>query len=100
MNSKRPSKPNLPNAPKPSKLLAPTGLHLTLSSLASRIPQLAHCINQVNWSSLNYFPSTQIPPHKYGYGEIRILQNVPLKDMSMERVRVEEFGESNDKDCG
>ena len=26
--------------------------------------------------------------------------NVPLKDMSMERVRVEEFGESKDKDCG
>ena len=28
------------------------------------------------------------------------LANVPLKDMSMERVRVKEFGESNDKDCG
>ena len=29
-----------------------------------------------------------------------IWPNVPLKDMSMERVRVEEFGESNDKDRG
>ena len=28
------------------------------------------------------------------------LENVPLKDMSMERVRVEEFGESSDEDCG
>ena len=26
--------------------------------------------------------------------------NVPLKDMSMERVRVKEFGESKDEDCG
>ena len=26
--------------------------------------------------------------------------NVPLKDVSMERVREEEFGESNDEDCG
>ena len=25
--------------------------------------------------------------------------NIPLKDMSMERVRVEKFGESNDEDC-
>ena len=38
MNSNRPSKPNLPDAPKPSKFLAPTGLRLTLSSLAYRIP--------------------------------------------------------------
>ena len=28
------------------------------------------------------------------------LANVPLKDMSMKRVRVEEFRESNDEDCG
>ena len=46
MNSNRPSKPNLPDAPKPSKLLALTELRLTLSSLAYRISQLAHCINQ------------------------------------------------------
>ena len=26
--------------------------------------------------------------------------NVPLKDVKMERVRVEEFGESNDENCG
>ena len=31
------------------------------------------------------------------YGEIRIWLNVPLKDMSMERVRVKEFGESKNE---
>ena len=46
MNSNRPSKPNLPNAPKPSKLLVPIRLHRTVSSLAFRISRLAHCINQ------------------------------------------------------
>ena len=46
MNSNRPFKPNLPNAPKPSNLLAPTRLHWTVSSLAFRILQLTHCINQ------------------------------------------------------
>ena len=54
----------------------------------------------MNWSILNCFPSTKIPPHWYGYGAIRIWLNVPLKDMSMEKVRVEEFGEPNDEDCG
>ena len=46
MNSNRPSKPNLPNAPKPSKRLAPTRLRWIMSSLVYRILQLAHCINQ------------------------------------------------------
>ena len=39
MNSRKPSKPNLHSASKPSKLLAPTELHRTLSSLAYQIPQ-------------------------------------------------------------
>ena len=30
----------------------------------------------------------------------KVLTNVPLKDVSMERVRVEEFGELKDEDCG
>ena len=38
MNSRKSSKPNLLNAPKLSKLLAPTGLHRTLSSLIYWIP--------------------------------------------------------------
>ena len=29
-----------------------------------------------------------------------VLANVPLKDVTMERVRIEEFGESKYKDCG
>ena len=28
------------------------------------------------------------------------LANVPLKNVTMERVRVKEFGESKDKGCG
>ena len=54
----------------------------------------------MNWSLLSYFLSTKILSHKYGYGEIRIWLNVSLKDISMERVRVEEFEESKDEDCG
>ena len=100
MNSRSPSKSNLPSAPKPSKLLAPIGLCRTLSSLTYRIPQSPIASTKMNWFLLNCFPSTKITPHKYRYGEIRIWQNLPLKDMSMERVRVEEFGESNDEDYG
>ena len=100
MNSKRPSKPNLPSAPKPSKLLASIGLRRIFSSLAYRISQSPIASTKMNWSFLNCFPSTKIPPHWYGYGEIRIWLNVPLKDMLMKRVRVEEFGEAKDEDCG
>ena len=55
---------------------------------------------KMNWSLLNCFPSTKILSHRYGYGEIRIWLNVPLKDVTIERVRVEEFGESKDEDYG
>ena len=61
-------------------------LNLVFFSLPD--PAIAHCINQMNWSLLNCFPSTKTPPHWYEYGEIRIWQNVPL---SMEGVRVEEI---------
>ena len=40
MNSRRPSKPNLPNVPKPSKLLLRRGYVELISSLAYRIPLL------------------------------------------------------------
>ena len=72
MNSRRPSKPNLPSAPKPSKLLATTGLRRTLSSLVYRIPQSPIASTKMNWSLLNCFPSTKIPSHRYRYGKIRI----------------------------
>ena len=71
-DSRRPSKPNLLNAPKPSKLLALTGLRRTLSSLACRISQSPIVLTKMNWSLPNYFPSTKILSHIYGYGEIRI----------------------------
>ena len=38
MNSRRPSKPNLPSVPKPSKLLLQQGCAEPISSLAYRIP--------------------------------------------------------------
>ena len=31
---------------------------------------------------------------------MRIWLSVPLKDVLMEKVKVEEFGESKDEDCG
>ena len=46
MNSRRPSKPNLPNVPKPSKLLLQRGCSKPISSLAYRIPLLDHSIYQ------------------------------------------------------
>ena len=54
----------------------------------------------MNWSLMNYFPSTKILSHRYRYGEIGIWLNVPLKDATMERIRVEEFRELKDEDCG
>ena len=46
MNSRRPSNPNLPNVPKPSKLLLQRGYAEPISSLACRIPLLDHSIYQ------------------------------------------------------
>ena len=46
MNSRRPSKPNLPNVPKPSKLLLQRGYAEPISSLACWIPLLDHGIYQ------------------------------------------------------
>ena len=46
MNSRRPSKPNLPNVPKPSKLLLQQDYAEPISSLAYWIPLLDHSINQ------------------------------------------------------
>ena len=46
MNNKRPSKPNLPNVSKPSKLLLQRGSAEPISSLTHRIPLLDHNIYQ------------------------------------------------------
>ena len=70
MNSRRPSKPNLPNVPKPSKLLLQRGYAETISSLAYRILLLDYSIYQYEISPfLTTSRSTKQPFHRYGYGE-------------------------------
>ena len=70
MNRRRPSKPNLPNVPKPSKLLLQWGYTEPISSLAYQIPLLNHSINQYEIGSfLTASESTKQPSHINGYGE-------------------------------
>ena len=100
MNSRRPSKPNLPNVPKPSKLLLQQGYAESISSLAYRILLLDHSINQYEigpFLTASQTPNgllTDMGMVRKGFG------NVPLKDVTMEMKRVEEFEESLCKDCG
>ena len=100
MNSRRPSKPNLPNVPKPSKLLLQRGYAEPISSLACRIPLLDHSINQYEIGHFLTASQTtnglliDMGMMKKGFG------NVPLKNLTMERKRVEEFEESLCEDCG
>ena len=100
MNSKRPSKPNLPNVPKPSKLLLQQGYAEPISSLTYRIPLFDHSINQYEIGP--FLTAFQTPNGllsnmdmvRKGFG------NVLLKDLTMERKKVEEFEESLYEDCG
>ena len=70
MNSRRPSKSNLPNVPKPSKLLLQRSCAEPISSLAFRIPLLDHSIYQYEIGPfLTVSQSTKQPSHKYKYGE-------------------------------
>ena len=100
MNSRRPSKPNLPNVPKPFKLLLQRGYVEPISSLACRIPLLDHSIYQYEigpFLTTSQTPNgllTEIGMLRKGFG------NIPLKDMTMERKRVEEFEESLYEDYG
>ena len=100
MNSRKSSKPNLPNVPKPSKLLLQLGYTEPISSLAYRIPLLDHSINQyeigpflIASQTLNSL-LTDMGMVRKGFG------NVPFKDLTMERKRVEEFEESLCEDWG
>ena len=99
MNSRRPSKPNLPNVPKPSKLLLQRGYIEPISSLTYRIPLPDHSINQYEigpFLTASQTPNgllTDMSMVRKGFG------NVPLKDLIMERKRLEEFEESLYKDC-
>ena len=99
MNSRRPSKPNLPNVPKLSKLLLQRGYAKPISSLACRIPLLNHSIYQYKIGP--FLTASQTPNDlltdmgmvRKGFG------NVPLKNLTMDRKRVEEFEESLCEDC-
>ena len=99
MNSKRPFKPNLPNVPKPSKLLLQWGYAEPISSLACRIPLLDHSIYQYEIGP--FLTASQTPNGLFiDMGMVRKgFVNVPLKDLTMERKRVEEFEESLCEDC-
>ena len=100
MNSKRPSKPNLPNVPKPSKLLLQRGCAEPISSLAYRIP-----LSLIASTNMKLAPSLLLPkaPNNLltDMGMVRKrFGNVPLKDLTMERKRVKEFEESLNEDWG
>ena len=99
MNSKRPSKPNLPNVPRLSKLLLQRGYAEPISSLAYRIPLLDHSINQYEIGL--FLTASQTPNGLFtGMGMVRKgFGNVPLKDLTMKRKRVEEFEEFLYEDC-
>ena len=100
MNNRRPSKPNLPNVPKPSKLLFQRGYAKPISSLAYWIPLLDHSINQYE---IGPFLTTSQAPNNLltDVGMVRkCFGNEPLKNVTMERMRVEEFEESLCEDCG
>ena len=100
MNNKRPSKPNLPNVPKLSKLLLQRGYAEPISSLAFRIPLLDHSINQYEIGP--FLTASQTPNGLLiDMGMVRkSFGNVPLKDLTMDRKRVEEFEESLCEDYG
>ena len=99
MNSKRSSKPNLPNVPKLSRLLLQRGYAESISSIACRIPLLDHSIYQYEigpFLTASQIPNgllTDIGMVRKGFG------NVPLKDLTMEKKRVEEVEESLCEDC-
>ena len=100
MNSRRPSKPNLPNVPKPSNLLLQRGYVELISSLACRIPLLDHSIYQYEIGP--FLIASQIPNSLLTYmGMVKkSFGNVPLKDLTIERKRVEKFEESLYEDYG
>ena len=88
MNSRRPSKPNLPNVPKPSKLLLQWGCAQPISSLTYRIPLFDHSINQYEIGP--FLTTSQTPNGILTYmGMVRKdFGNVLLKDLAMEKKKV------------
>ena len=100
MNSKKPSKPNLPKVPKSTKLLLQRGYAKPISSLAYRIPLLDHSIYQYEIGP--FLTASQTPNGLLiDMGMVRkSFGNVPLKDLTMERKSIKEFEESLREDCG
>ena len=97
MNNIRPSKPNLPSVPKPSKLLASTRLRRTFAFFSLPDSAIIHSIRHP-W----HLPMLPKAPKSLltDMGMVRkVLTNEPLKDVTIERVRVEEFEDSLCKDC-
>ena len=84
----------------PPSIFLQQGCAEPISILASRIPLLDHSINQYEISP--FLTASQTPNDLLtDMGMMRKgFSNVPLKDVTMERVRVEELGESKYKDCG
>ena len=85
MNSNRPFKPNLPDAPKPSILLAPTRLSLTVSSLAFQISQKANCIHYP-WH-LPILPKLQKHSQYFEWVWVVFGYKSPLDGYNNERVK-------------
>ena len=100
MNNRRPSKPNLPNVLKPSKFLLLRGYAEPISFLAYQILLLDHSIYQYEIGS--FLTASQILNGLLtDMGMVRkCFGNVPLKDLTMERKRVDEFEKSLCEDCG
>jgi len=102
MHSRRPSKSNLPSVPKPSKLQALTPTRLSRTYFFFSLPDSAidHSINQCEIGpfltasqTLNGL-LTDVSMVRKCFG------NEPLKNVTMERVRIKEFEESLCEDWG
>ena len=88
------------NSRRPSKLLLQRGYVKPISFLACQIPLLDHSINQYEIGP--FLTASQTPNGLLtDMGMVRkCFGNAPLKDLTMERKRVEEFEESLCEDCG
>ena len=88
------------NSRRPSKLLLQWGYAKPISSLTFRILLLDHSINQYEIGP--FLATSQIPNSLLTYmGMVKkSFGNVPLKDLTIERKRVEEFEESLCEDYG
>ena len=88
------------NSRRPSTLLLQRGYAEPISSLTCRIPLLDHSINQYEIGP--FLNASQTPNGILtDMGMVRKgLGNIPLKDLTMERKRVDEFEESLCENCG